>query len=201
MILALILAVLPSIAVTDDNGRTRSTAEWSGVPTVVAPMYMRCPVACPLIAEGLKRAVAQSKASPVSYRVVLFSFDPRDTPADLQRFRERHHIPLAWTMVTTRGNDARRFLDALDYRYGVAGTMFTHPNEVIVLNARLEPAKVLSGTNYSGRDLDAALAVAGGSTDWLGRYGGWILSLLILVAMASAAWLLTMVANRRHAQA
>jgi cytochrome oxidase Cu insertion factor (SCO1/SenC/PrrC family) len=191
-ILSLVLAVLPAINVTDDAGRIRSTAEWSGVPTIIAPMYARCPTTCPLIAEGLKRAVAESEASPASYRVVLFSFDPRDTPRDLRLFRERHRIPLAWSMVTTHGNDARRFLDALDYRYGDANGLFTHSNEVIVLNADLQPAKVLYGTSSSGRDLDAALAIARGRRDWLGRFGGWILALLIFVAMLAAVALVTM---------
>jgi protein SCO1/2 len=194
--LAIVLAVLPAINVTDDNGRTRSTAEWSGVPTIVAPMYARCPVACPLIAEGLKRAVAESNASPASYRVVLFSFDPRDTPRDLQLFRERHRIPLAWSMVTTKGNDARRFFDALDYRYGDAHGLFTHTDAVIVLSADLRQAKVLYGTNHSGRDIDGALAIARGRQDWIGRFGGWILALLIFVAMLSAIALVTMTGPR-----
>src|SRR3954454_6169476 len=99
---------LPIIDIIDDAGRVRSTSDWKGIPTIIAPMYARCPVACPLIASALKRGVAQSSAAPSTYRVVLFSFDPHDTPADLRHFREREGIPLAWTVAAAaHPGDAR----------------------------------------------------------------------------------------------
>jgi len=180
---------LPNIDIVDDSGRVRSTAEWSGIPTILAPMYTRCPIACPLIVSALKRGVAQSSATPSTYRVVLFSFDPHDTPADLRRFREREGIPLAWTVATAaKKGDARRMLDAIGYRYGEAGAYFTHPNEVIALTPDLKTAKALVGTNY---DIDDLLAAARGGRDWTGRYGGWILAILLLVCLLSVIQLLT----------
>jgi len=186
MILA---ALLLAIHVTDDTGRVRSTDDWKGVPTIVAPMYARCPLACPLIAEGLKRGVNESKATPGTYRVVLFSFDPRDTPRDLQLFRERHRIPLSWSIVKANDSaDAHRFLDALDYHYADAKGLFAHPNEVIVLDRAMKPAKVMAGTNY---DIDAALAIARGRRDWIGQFGGQILAGLILVSVFAAIRMFT----------
>ena len=199
IVAALLVALalpLPEIPVIDENGQVRSTAEWRGTPTIVAPLYTRCPLACPLIAQGLKRGVAEASANPASYRVVLFSFDPRDTPADLRRFRERFQIPLAWTIVATRGNDARRLLDAAGYRYGDAGGYFTHPSAVIVLTPGLVPATTLYGTKY---DVDAALAVASGSRDWMGRYGGWLLALLLFLALLAVVYLLTLLNQARSA--
>jgi cytochrome oxidase Cu insertion factor (SCO1/SenC/PrrC family) len=185
---------LPNIDVIDDAGRVRSTAEWSGIPTILAPMYARCPVACPLIAAALKRGVAQSSASPSAYRVVLFSFDPHDTPAGLRRFREREGIPLAWTVAAAaHPGDARRMLDAIGYRYGEAGGYFTHPNEVIALTADLKTAKALVGTTY---DIDDLLAAARGGGDWIGRYGGWVLALLLLALLLSAIHLVTLFTAR-----
>lgn len=181
---------IPDIEIIDDNGRTRSTAEWKGVPTILAPLYTRCPLACPMIAYGLKRGVAQSDASSSSYRVVLFSFDPRDTPADLRRFRERNQIPLAWTVAAApRKGDARRLLDAIGYRYGEAGGHFTHPNAVIALTPDLTTAKFLIGTTY---DIDDALAASRGRRDWIDRYGGWLLALLLLVSILSVIYLVTL---------
>ncbi len=196
--LALVLLLLPNIDVVDDNGRVRSTAEWRGTPTILAPMYCRCPLACPLIAEGLKRGAASSSASPSGYRVVLFSFDPHDTPADLRRFRERHQIPLSWTIATAaRNGDARRLLDAAGYPYGEAGGHFTHPNEVIMLTSSLDVAKVLPGTSY---DIDGALAIARGRSDWIGRYGGWMLAALLFVCLLSVIYLMTLTSST-HASA
>jgi SCO1/SenC len=106
----MIFTLLVALFVIDDGGRVRSTDEWRGTPTIVAPMYCRCPLACPLIAKGLKRGIAESSTSPADYRVVLFSMDPRDTPEDLRRFGERHQLPLSWTLVSAR--NPRPFLDA-----------------------------------------------------------------------------------------
>jgi len=185
---------LPNIEVIDDAGRVRSTAEWNGIPTILAPMYVRCPVACPLIASALKRGVAQSSASPSAYRVVLFSFDPHDTPADLRRFREREGIPLAWTVAAAaHPGDARRMLDGIGYRYGETGGYFTHPNEVIALTADRKTAKAIVGTNY---DIDDLLAAARGERDWTSRYGGWILALLLLGCLLSAIHLVTLFGAR-----
>jgi len=200
-VLALLLAVsAPVINVIDDAGRVRSMNEWRGTPTILAPIYTRCPLACSLIVQGLKRGVAESKsATPGNVRVVLFSFDPRDTPEDLRRFRERHKVPLSWSVA--RANDpadTRRLLDALGYRFGEAGMIYTHPNEIIVLDAGLRPAKVLLGTTY---DIDDALAVARGRTDWLGRYAGWLMALLLFTALLSAIWLTSMVLTSRGAPA
>jgi len=187
---------LPNIDIIDDSGRVRSTAEWNGVPTILAPMYVRCPIACPLIASALKRGVAQSSAAPSTYRVVLFSFDPHDTPADLRRFRERESIPLAWTVATAANKgDARRMLDAIGYRYGEAGAYFTHQNEVIALTPDLKTAKALVGTTY---DVDDLLAAARGGRDWIGRYGGWMLAVLLLLCLLSVIQLLTFFSMRQE---
>lgn len=188
---------IPDIEIIDDNGRTRSTAEWKGIPTILAPLYSRCPLACPMIAQGLKRGVAQSDASSSSYRVVLFSFDPRDTPADLRRFRERNQIPLAWTVAASpRKGDARRLLDTIGYRYGEAGGHFTHPNAVIALTSNLTTAKFLLGTTY---DIDDALAASRGRRDWIGRYGGWMLALLLFVCLLAVIQLVTLLGTRSEA--
>lgn len=189
----MIFTLLVALFVIDDGGRVRSTDDWRGTPTIVAPMYCRCPLACPLIAKGLKRGIAESSASPADYRVVLFSMDPRDTPEDLRRFRERHQLPLSWTLVTTK--NPRPFLDALGYRYADANGLFAHPNAVIALDRNLKPVKYLFGTQYSGSQIDEALAIARGRRDWIGRFGGLMLAGLLLIALLSVVYLVTLVGS------
>jgi len=147
----------PLINVMDEYGRQRSMAEFRGSPVLLAPMYAHCPLACPMIARGLKKGLAQSSASPTSYRVILFSFDPRDTPADLQLFRDRQQLPLSWTIVRANNSaDAHRFLDALGYRYADTNGLFNHLNAVVVLTPDLQPAKFLLGTSYRARATSSA---------------------------------------------
>jgi len=197
MILAALLlataTAIPAIDVIDDNGRVRSTSEWRGAPVILAPMYARCPLACPLIARSLERGVAESTASPSSYRVVLFSFDPHDTVDDLRRFRDRQQIPLGWSIVrAVDDKDTRRLLDAVDYRFAVAGNFYTHPNAIIALTPDLRPARFIAGTHY---DIDAALAAARGGSDWIGRWGGWALAILLFVGLMAGVYLMTALAK------
>ena len=198
--IALLLFV--QLQVMDEYGRQRAVSEFRGSPVLLAPMYAHCPLACPLIARGLKKGLSESNASPTSYRVILFSFDPRDTPADLQLFRERQQLPLSWTIV--RANDsagAHRFLDALGYRYADTNGLFNHQNAVVALTPDLQPAKFLLGTSYSGRDLDDALRVASGQRDWIGRYGGFLLAALLLTTLLSMIYILSTIARNDPAHA
>ncbi len=180
---------LPRIDVVDDSGRVRPITAWKGVPTILVPMYTRCPAACPMITDGLKRAVARSKAQPASYRVVLFSFDPRDTPADLRGFRERHRVPLAWTMATAGPADVRRLMESIDFRYSDPSQVMTHPNLAVALTPDLKTAKYLFGTSFDGGGVDEALAVARGGGDWIGRFGTYGLAILLLICTLAAVYL------------
>lgn len=187
---------IPVIGLIDDSGRIRSTADWRGIPTILAPMYARCPAACPLIVDGLKKGIAESTTDPTTYRVVVFSFDARDTPADLRRFRERNNLPLSWTVVTAKLADIRQLLDAIGYRVGDANGLLAHPNAVAVLTSDLKTARYLFGTTYPGRAIDQSLAVARGRRDWIGQFGGWMLAVLLLACSLSAVYLVTLIGMR-----
>ena len=180
----------PAVDVVDENGRVRSSAGWRGTPTIVAPLFTRCPIACPLIVNGIKRGTGESSASAAEYRVVLLSFDPRDTPDDLRRFRERNRIPLSWNVVIAPDGGERRLLDAIGYRYADAGGVFTHPNAIVVLTRDGKTAKWLHGTSYDGRAIDEALTIAAGRRDWVAQFGPWLLALLIFIAILAAVSML-----------
>ncbi len=180
---------LAAIDFIDDEGRVRSTNEWRGAPAIIAPIYTRCPVACPLIVEGLKRGLDSAKARPGTYRVILFSFDPRDTPADLHRFRERHHVPMAWTVASAGAPAIRSLMDSIGFHYAETGNAFRHPNVVIAIAPDLTTAKYLFGTDYSASDIDQALAMARGDSRWLDRSEGVILALLLFACVMSIIYL------------
>jgi protein SCO1/2 len=177
-----------NVSLIDDNGRVRAMDEWRGQPVVIAPLYTRCPLACPLIASALKRAAANANTLPSRYRVIIFSFDPRDTPADLRRFRERHQLPLNWTLATAKPDDIRRLTDSIGFRYATIPGGFTHPKVVVALTPDLRTARYLFGTNYPAADFDAAISVARGGTDWLTRYAGVAIAVLLFVCTLSIAY-------------
>ena len=93
-----------------------------------------------------------------------------------------------------------RFLDALGYRYADTNGLFDHLNAVVALTPDLQPAKFLLGTTYSARDIDDALRVASGQRDWIGKYGGVLIALLLLIALLSLIYIVSMVGTH-HATA
>jgi protein SCO1/2 len=171
-------AVAP-IIFNDETGRVRRLSELAGFPVILLPIYTRCQTACVLNVDQLKRALADSSADPRQFRVLLFSFDSGETPSTLAKYRARENIPLAWSIGAASQVNVDALLESIGFQYGKAGTEFAHANLVIFLDSNLRIAKWIYGTGYSGRDVDLALKVAAGESDWIGRYSEWLYALLL----------------------
>jgi cytochrome oxidase Cu insertion factor (SCO1/SenC/PrrC family) len=165
---------MPPINWVDDTGRTRRLSDLAGFPVVLLPVYTRCRTACIANADQLKKALSDSAADPTQFRVLLFSFDPTDTPAMLRAYRQRENLPLAWSVGAASTSDVNRLLDAIGFQAAKAGSEFMHTNMVVFLDSNLHIAKWIYGTDYSSRDVDAALKVAAGGNDWIGEHAQWL---------------------------
>jgi protein SCO1/2 len=166
----------------DEAGQVRRLSEFVGFPVVLLPIYTRCPTACIANVDHLKKALSDSSADPRQFRVLLFSFDSAETPSTLARYRSRESIPLAWSVGTASQTDIDTLLESIGFQYGKAGTEFAHPNILIFLDSKLRIAKWIYGTDYSGRDVDVALRIAAGESDWIGQHSEWLYALLLLSA-------------------
>lgn len=171
-----------SISWTDETGRVRRLSELTGFPVVLLPIYTRCQTACVLNVDRLKKALADSSADQAQFRVLLFSFDATDTPATLAKYRSREKIPLGWSVGTASQASIDALLESIGFQVGKAGTEFAHPNILVFLDANLRIAKWIYGTDYSGRDVDLALKIAGGESDWVGQHSEWLYALLLFAA-------------------
>ena len=168
----------------DEFGRTRNTTELAGYPVIVLPIYTRCPSACLRTVAQLKKTLAESTSDPTQFRVLLFSFDPDETLASLARYREREAVPLAWSLAAADQPSIHALLESIGFQSARAGNEFMHPNLLIFLDSKLRVAKWIYGTDYTAGDVDAALKVAGGQTDWIDRHFDVLYSVLVFVAAA-----------------
>jgi protein SCO1/2 len=189
---------------TDDAGHVRRLSEFAGFPVILLPIYTRCRTACITNVDQLKKALAESSADPRQFRVLLFSFDSADTPASLVKYRMREDIPLAWSVGTAAQSDVEALLESIGFQYGKAGTEFSHPNLLIFLDSKLRIAKWIYGTDYSGRDVDVALKIAVGESDWIGEHSEWLYALLLfagsLLCVALAYYVLQLGVLKRAAR-
>ena len=168
-----------SINWIDDFGRPRALAELAGYPVILLPIYTRCRTACVRNVERLKETLASSSDDPPQFRVLLFSFDPNDTPATLVKYRERELIPLSWSIGVASQDNIDALLDSIGGQVGKAGTEFTHPNLLVFLDSNLRVAKWIYGTDYTAADVGLALKVARGQNDWIGQYSQLLYALLL----------------------
>jgi protein SCO1/2 len=186
---------------TDDAGRVRRLSEFVGFPVVLLPIYTRCRTACVADVDHLKNALADSSADPRQFRVFLFSFDSAETPSTLAKYRARENIPLGWSVGTASETDIDALLESIGFQYGKAGTEFAHPNLLLFLDSNLRIAKWIYGTDYSGRDVDAALKIAAGESDWIGQHSQWLYALLLfagsLLCVALAYYMVQLALLRR----
>ena len=170
---------ITSINWTDDAGRTRTLTELSGYPVILLPIYTRCSGPCLQTVDRLKSTLANSSADPRQFRVLLFSFDSRDTAAALEKYRQRETIPLSWLIGSASQSDTDALLQSIGIQVGRAGTEFAHPNILVFLDPNLRVARWIYGTSYSSADIDLALKVAGGGNDWIGEHSQLLYSLLL----------------------
>ena len=189
---------MPSIGWTDEHGKVRNLSEFSGYPLVLLPIYTRCPGACVQNVDRLKQAFENSTSDPRQFRVLLFSFDSTDSTAVLAKYRQRENVPLAWSIGTATQANIDALLNSIGVQVGKAGTEFTHPNIVVFLDPSLRIAKWIYGTDYSGRDVDLALRVAGGESDWVGQHAQVIYALLLFAGSILCVVLCYQIAQLRR---
>ena len=170
---------IASINWTDETGRPRQLSQFSGYPLILLPIYSRCRGACVQNVDRLKEALANSSTDPRQFRILLFSFDVTDSPAVLAKYRQRENVPLGWSIGAASQSNIDALLDSIGVQVGKAGTEFTHPNIVVFLDPKLRIAKWIYGTDYSGGDVDLALKVAAGESDWIGRHSQMLYALLL----------------------
>jgi cytochrome oxidase Cu insertion factor (SCO1/SenC/PrrC family) len=185
----------------DETGGPHRLTEFTGYPVILLPVYTRCRTACVTNLGQLKAALAEAATDPTQFRVLLFSFDPTDTPAVLTRYRSRESIPLSWSIGTASKPDIAALLESIGFQYGQAGKEFTHPNLLVFLDRKLRVAKWIYGDNYTGREIDAAWRVAAGESDWVGQHSDVLYALLLfaltLCCVALTYYLLQLFASRR----
>ena len=169
----------PSVEWVDDTGSIRRLSDFAGFPVLVLPIYSRCQTACVANVSRLKTALSESSIPPSQFRVLLFSFDQSDTPSTLANYRRRENIPLGWYVGTASKTNIEALLDAVGFQYGEAGSEFMHANVLFFLDSKLRVAKWVFGTNYTGRDVDGALKIALGETDWIGQHSEWLYAILL----------------------
>ena len=156
------------VVMRDESGRTVRLGEYfTDLPVLLVPAYYECPMLCTLVLNGVTSAL---KALPFSvgkeFRVVVFSFDPRDTP-EKAAGKKRSYVgeyrragaDADWHFLTGDEAQIRRLTEAIGFRYTweEASQQYAHATGIVIATPHGRMAQYFYGVEFSPRDLRLAL--------------------------------------------
>jgi protein SCO1/2 len=154
----------------DETGATVRLGDYFGrQPVILVPVYYRCPMLCTLVLEGLARSLKTlTFGSGADYQLVVFSFDPRETPADA-REDKASTLELygrgggeGWHFLTGDAAAIGELTRALGFRYAYdqERAEFVHASTLVVATPQGRIARYLFTTDPAPKDLRFAMVEA-----------------------------------------
>ncbi len=141
----------------------------AGRPTLLVPGYYRCINLCDVVRAGVARAVAAAGLTPgEQFNLVLFSIDPRETPADAaaaQREDARAHPGarvMRWQYLTGGPQPDAALARSVGFHYFLdpRTDQYAHTAGVVVLSPQGRVTQYLLGVQFAPRTLRLALVNA-----------------------------------------
>ena len=152
----------------DEDGTPVRLRDLVTRPTVIAPVYYRCPNVCHFLQGALAQVLPQLKLTAGDdYQVISVSFDETETPELAHRTRATYltaagsTIPAAgWRFLTGDPTAITALTEAIGFRFRRVGSDFQHPVAIVVTSADGTIVRYLHGTHVLPKDLALALAEA-----------------------------------------
>ena len=152
----------------DETGAPVSLRDLITRPTVIAPVYYRCPNVCHFLQGELARVLPELKLTAGSdYQVLSVSFDETETFELAARNRDTYLAaaggkvpPQGWRFLTGDLEPIMALTGAAGYRFQRVGADFQHPVAIVVVSADGTIVRYLHGTRILPKDLALALAEA-----------------------------------------
>lgn len=156
------------VSFRDEDGRAVRLQDLIDRPTIIAPVYYKCPNVCNFLQGGLAAALPEVSLEPgEKYRVLSVSFDETETPA-LAQGSKRNYLaaadgkipPEAWRFLTGERKEILALTDALGFYFQRQGVDFLHPVAVAVVSPDGKIVRYLYGTRFLPMDLTLSLVEA-----------------------------------------
>ena len=166
-------AVLPADAkLRDQAGRDVTLGSYldGERPVILVLAYYECPMLCSMVVNGLLQGMkGLAWTAGKEYRVVVVSFDPRDTSETARKKRDSYigaygrPVPeQGWEFLVGEEAQVRRVADAVGFRYRweEETQQYAHAAGAFVFTPDGKLSRTLYGLNYSTKDLELSLLEA-----------------------------------------
>lgn len=142
-----------------------------GKPTILIPMYYRCPMICNVVLQNLVetlRNMPQDFSAGGKFNVVAISFDPKEH-CDLGAAKKsvviqeygRKDAERGWRFLTGSKEAVAELMTTIGYRYEFDKSFkeYNHPTGIIILTPEGKIARYFMGIRYEGE-----FRIPGGTT-------------------------------------
>jgi len=149
----------------DEQGRPIRLAELVTRPTIIAPVYYRCPNVCHFLQGDLARVLPDLKLKAgEDFQVISISFDETETPELAKRSRDTYYAAMndgiaadGWRFLTGDLDNILALTDAAGYHFQRVNSDFVHPVAFFIVAADGRIMRYLHGTRVLPKDLTLAL--------------------------------------------
>jgi protein SCO1/2 len=154
---------------TDEFGIRTKLADCLDKPVIIAPVYLGCTHACPMLLSGLAQTLGRLELVKPGrdFTVITLSFNEKDTPAvALEKKRNylkavaKHFPPETWKFLTGDKANIKKFTDSIGYRFQQIGADFSHPVTLVVVSPQGKIIRYLEGMNFLPFDVTMAVTEA-----------------------------------------
>jgi protein SCO1 len=150
-----------------------------GKPIVLLPAWYRCDTLCGTTAHGALEALADTGLSPSAWRLVLFSIDPQDSPADAHVLQDVYLKYAKWSrpsvfshapdvrLLTGNAAETRALARTIGFDWvvepattqsGLSG--YSHAAGLVVVTPKGLVSRYVFGVRFEPRALRSALIEA-----------------------------------------
>lgn len=159
-------ALIPlDLVFRDEQGHQVSLAELVTKPTIIAPVYYRCPNVCHFLQGDLARVLpGLNLKAGEDYQVISFSFDETEQPELARRSRDTYYAAMknqypdnAWRFLTGDLKTIHQLTAAAGYGFQRVNHEFLHPVVFFVVSPQGQIVRYLHGTHIVPKDLTLAL--------------------------------------------
>ena len=148
---------IPDIEIQSaENVATRLSTIWQNEPVLLTMIFTRCAGVCSAFLRSLKAAAADAGGLGRNYRIVVLSFDPNDTGADMARLADSLDVGSnpGWIFGVAPAAAVRRLATASGFWFAWDPSLqqYDHPSLVVAID-RGRLVRMLAGANVPNASL------------------------------------------------
>ena len=152
----------------DESGRPVTLKQLIHAPTILTPVFYRCPDVCSFLLFNLAKVLSKLTSEPgKDYHVLTFSFDETEKPG-LALEKKKMYLKMiekpfpedAWRFLTGNRENIHKLTDAIGFHFKKQGDDFLHPVTLIILSPDGKITRYIYGTEFLPFDLKMALLEA-----------------------------------------